>query len=103
VSSFGSWGHIGKPQALTLATSLFFHHHHFQTLLRLPLTCVIATRTSTIHSRCFSCCACPTTKSARDECFLVSGLDPTSPEGQDRCKDFVERHRECMRGYGFKV
>ncbi|WWD16785.1 hypothetical protein CI109_101217 [Kwoniella shandongensis] len=45
------------------------------------------------------CCACPETKQARDDCFIKS-----SPgEGDENCKAFIEAHKACMRGYGFKV
>ncbi|WRT65420.1 uncharacterized protein IL334_002363 [Kwoniella shivajii] len=45
------------------------------------------------------CCACPETKSKRDECFLKSNAG----EGDVACKDLIEAHKACMRGYGFKV
>ncbi|KAG9011176.1 hypothetical protein FRB94_009102 [Tulasnella sp. JGI-2019a] len=45
------------------------------------------------------CCACPETKSARDACFL--NFDST--EADEKCKDLVQAHIACMRGYGFKV
>lgn len=45
------------------------------------------------------CCACPETKSARDECFLR-----TAPEEADvKCGELLEAHKTCMRGFGFKV
>lgn len=43
------------------------------------------------------CCACPDTKRQRDECVMLNGLDSES------CTQFIEQHKECMRGYGFKV
>ncbi|KAF8531633.1 cytochrome c oxidase copper chaperone, partial [Gautieria morchelliformis] len=45
------------------------------------------------------CCACPETKSNRDECFLSH--DPDAAD--DACRDLVRKHVECMRGYGFKI
>lgn len=45
------------------------------------------------------CCACPQTKSARDDCFLRYD----SAEATDKCKELVQAHIACMRGYGFKV
>ncbi|KAF8528231.1 cytochrome C oxidase copper chaperone-domain-containing protein [Hysterangium stoloniferum] len=45
------------------------------------------------------CCACPETKSARDECFLKSNPDAAD----EACRDLVLKHVECMRGYGFKI
>ncbi|KAI0345046.1 hypothetical protein BDW22DRAFT_1325444 [Trametopsis cervina] len=46
-----------------------------------------------------SCCACPETKSARDDCFLRFD----SNESSEKCKELVQAHLACMRGYGFKV
>ncbi|KIM49557.1 hypothetical protein M413DRAFT_59795, partial [Hebeloma cylindrosporum] len=45
------------------------------------------------------CCACPQTKSARDDCFLK--YDPSEAEG--KCKQELANHIACMRGLGFKV
>ncbi|KZT03466.1 uncharacterized protein LAESUDRAFT_704403 [Laetiporus sulphureus 93-53] len=45
------------------------------------------------------CCACPQTKSARDDCFLKFD----SSEADDKCKELVQAHVACMRGLGFKV
>ncbi|TFY53546.1 hypothetical protein EVG20_g10066 [Dentipellis fragilis] len=45
------------------------------------------------------CCACPQTKSARDDCFLKN--DPS--QADDKCKDVVQQHLACMRGLGFKL
>lgn len=45
------------------------------------------------------CCACPETKSARDDCFLRSSPE----EAGDKCRELVEAHKACMRSYGFKV
>lgn len=45
------------------------------------------------------CCACPQTKSLRDDCFLRSNPD----SAQADCREFIEKHKECMRSYGFKV
>ncbi|KAI0692222.1 cytochrome C oxidase copper chaperone-domain-containing protein [Cytidiella melzeri] len=45
------------------------------------------------------CCACPETKSKRDDCFL--NFD--SSESSEKCKELVQAHIACMRGYGFKV
>jgi cytochrome c oxidase assembly protein subunit 17 len=44
------------------------------------------------------CCACPETKKARDECFLLSG-----DNAEIACKDLIEAHRKCMRQYGYNV
>ncbi|KZO95185.1 cytochrome C oxidase copper chaperone [Calocera viscosa TUFC12733] len=45
------------------------------------------------------CCACPETKSARDMCFLQHD----SGEASDACKNLVQAHITCMRGYGFNI
>ncbi|KZT59793.1 cytochrome C oxidase copper chaperone [Calocera cornea HHB12733] len=45
------------------------------------------------------CCACPETKSARDECFLRTD----SGEASEACKNLVQAHIACMRGYGFNI
>ncbi|KAH9483669.1 Cytochrome c oxidase copper chaperone [Psilocybe cubensis] len=45
------------------------------------------------------CCACPETKSKRDDCFLR--YDPSEAEG--KCKDELAAHIACMRSLGFKV
>ncbi|KAG9054734.1 hypothetical protein FS842_004293 [Serendipita sp. 407] len=45
------------------------------------------------------CCACPETKSARDDCFLKTDTSVAD----EKCKELVQKHIECMRGYGFKV
>ncbi|THV08032.1 hypothetical protein K435DRAFT_709321 [Dendrothele bispora CBS 962.96] len=44
------------------------------------------------------CCACPQTKSVRDDCFLKYG-----PEADEKCKELVQNHLACMRGLGFKI
>ncbi|KAK4523302.1 hypothetical protein GAYE_PCTG50G1196 [Galdieria yellowstonensis] len=41
------------------------------------------------------CCACPETKKQRDECILQ--------HGEDKCKEFIEAHKACLRQEGFKV
>lgn len=50
------------------------------------------------------CCACPETKKARDDCFLKYGSNVDDDgESSAKCRDIVEKHRECMRSYGFNV
>ncbi|XP_044740412.1 cytochrome c oxidase copper chaperone [Chrysoperla carnea] len=41
------------------------------------------------------CCACPETKRARDECIIQNG--------EEKCGDLIEAHKECMRKMGFKI
>lgn len=43
------------------------------------------------------CCACPETKSARDECTATYG--PEAP----RCQPLIEAHKQCLRAEGFNV
>ncbi|KAJ7592679.1 cytochrome C oxidase copper chaperone-domain-containing protein, partial [Mycena floridula] len=45
------------------------------------------------------CCACPQTKSARDDCFLKFGTE----DGEEKCKEVVQSHLACMRSLGFKI
>ncbi|TFK25786.1 hypothetical protein FA15DRAFT_638766 [Coprinopsis marcescibilis] len=45
------------------------------------------------------CCACPTTKRVRDDCFLKF----ESAEATEKCKAQVEDHLACMRSLGFKI
>ncbi|CCA71489.1 hypothetical protein PIIN_05426 [Serendipita indica DSM 11827] len=45
------------------------------------------------------CCACPETKSARDDCFLKTD----AAVADEKCKELVQKHIACMRGYGFNV
>eukprot|EP00913_Durusdinium_trenchii_P011924 g11201.t1 len=41
------------------------------------------------------CCACPETKAARDECITMNG--------EEKCKAFIEAHKQCLRSEGFDV
>jgi len=45
------------------------------------------------------CCACPQTKSARDDCFLKFD----GSEADEKCKELVQAHLTCMRDLGFKI
>ncbi|ESK90331.1 cytochrome c oxidase copper chaperone [Moniliophthora roreri MCA 2997] len=44
------------------------------------------------------CCACPQTKSVRDDCFMKYGS-----EADEKCQELVQNHLACMRGLGFKI
>lgn len=44
---------------------------------------------------CKICCACPETREPRDECILH--------KGEEQCAEYIEAHKECLRGMGFKV
>lgn len=41
------------------------------------------------------CCSCPETKLKRDECITQNG--------EDKCKDLIELHKQCLRAEGFTV
>ncbi|EFA75384.1 hypothetical protein PPL_11461 [Heterostelium album PN500] len=41
------------------------------------------------------CCACPDTKKLRDECILTNG--------EDKCFEFIEKHKMCLRAEGFDI
>lgn len=41
------------------------------------------------------CCACPATKSLRDECVMMNG--------EENCSVEIENHKICLRAAGFKV
>uniref|UniRef100_A0A0B6ZG75 Cytochrome c oxidase copper chaperone n=1 Tax=Arion vulgaris TaxID=1028688 RepID=A0A0B6ZG75_9EUPU len=41
------------------------------------------------------CCACPETKKARDECVIQNG--------EEKCGDLIEKHKQCMRDLGFNI
>ena len=43
------------------------------------------------------CCACPTTKKARDECVVMRG------EESGACDGLIEAHLKCLRAEGFDV
>lgn len=53
---------------------------------------------STDLAVCHRCCACPETKSARDECFLREGV-----VADEKCKELVKAHVACMNALGFKI
>ena len=45
--------------------------------------------------KCKICCACPETKTKRDECLVR--------HGEEACAEYIEAHKECLRAEGFKV
>ncbi|KAL2918892.1 hypothetical protein HK105_201726 [Polyrhizophydium stewartii] len=45
--------------------------------------------------KCKPCCACPDTRKARDECVFNLG--------EDKCKDLIKAHQDCMRSMGFNI
>jgi cytochrome c oxidase assembly protein subunit 17 len=48
-----------------------------------------------VKPKCKICCACPETKTVRDECIVNNG--------EEACQDKIEAHKVCLRGMGFKV
>ncbi|PSN62940.1 hypothetical protein BS50DRAFT_637500 [Corynespora cassiicola Philippines] len=45
------------------------------------------------------CCVCTDEKAKRDECMLFSN----SNNAQEECVDLVNKYKDCMAGYGFKI
>ena len=45
------------------------------------------------------CCVCKDEKVARDDCMLFSQSD----DPQEDCKGMVNKYKDCMKGFGFKV
>ena len=45
--------------------------------------------------KCKICCACPETRTKRDECLVHNG--------EDACAEYIEAHKACLRSEGFKV
>lgn len=41
------------------------------------------------------CCACPDTRTKRDDCVLLNG--------EENCTTYIEAHKDCLRSYGFIV
>ena len=41
------------------------------------------------------CCVCPETRDLRDKCTFLYGPDAKE------CQEYIAKHRECLRGYGF--
>ena len=59
-------------------------------------TTTTAKTTSAGASNIKPCCACPETKKNRDQCIFETG-------DEEKCKDLIEAHKACMRGFGFNV
>lgn len=41
------------------------------------------------------CCVCKPTKEVRDQCIVLNG--------EERCKEFIFAHNQCLRDEGFDV
>lgn len=48
-----------------------------------------------VNSNLKPCCACPDTRKLRDDCVFLNG--------EDYCTEYIEKHKECLRSYGFKI
>ncbi|KAI8829639.1 hypothetical protein BJ741DRAFT_622511 [Chytriomyces cf. hyalinus JEL632] len=46
---------------------------------------------------CKPCCACPDTRTVRDECVITFG------EESAKCQDLIKAHQDCMRSMGFNI
>ena len=44
---------------------------------------------------CRICCACPETKKIRDQCLVKFN--------EDKCAEYIEAHKICLRKEGFNV
>jgi cytochrome c oxidase assembly protein subunit 17 len=51
--------------------------------------------TSEVKPKCKACCACPETKTIRDECVLFNG--------EENCSKEILAHLACMRAAGFNI
>ncbi len=45
--------------------------------------------------KCKPCCACPDTRTARDNCVF--------DKGEEHCQDLIKAHQDCMRSMGFNI
>lgn len=52
-----------------------------------------STTTTSSSSYLKPCCACPETRKMRDECVFL--------KGEDGCIEYIEKHRECLKSFGF--
>ncbi|CCH60409.1 hypothetical protein TBLA_0C06130 [Henningerozyma blattae CBS 6284] len=43
------------------------------------------------------CCVCTEQKEERDQCILFNGQEST------KCTEFINKYKECMKGYGFEI
>ena len=50
---------------------------------------------STTSNSLKPCCACPETRKVRDECVFL--------KGEESCIEYIEKHQECLKSYGFLV
>mgnify|MGYP003365428948 CR=1 FL=1 len=46
------------------------------------------------------CCVCKPEKEVRDQCLLFNG---TEGKGSEKCTEFIEKYKQCMKGYGFEI
>ena len=77
------------------------HIAHFMALSNSSESCHLSNSNYSVskHSEATSdlkpCCACPDTRKLRDDCVFM--------KGEENCHEFIEKHKECLRSYGFKV
>ena len=61
-----------------------------------PETCAnVVTSSATETTDLKPCCACPETRKQRDDCVFM--------KGEENCIEFIEKHKECLKSYGFKL
>ena len=47
------------------------------------------------------CCVCLDEKKKRDECLLFT--DVSKDDGMIKCKEYIDKYKECMKSYGFEI
>ncbi|SMN21176.1 similar to Saccharomyces cerevisiae YLL009C COX17 Copper metallochaperone that transfers copper to Sco1p and Cox11p for eventual delivery to cytochrome c oxidase [Maudiozyma saulgeensis] len=61
----------------------------------------VATKdTKPVEDKPKPCCVCKPEKEVRDQCLLFNG---TEGKGSEKCKEFIEKYKQCMKGYGFEI
>jgi len=52
-------------------------------------------KVETLDQKLKPCCACKPTKKMRDDCLFKFN--------EEKCAEFIEAHKECLRAKGFKA
>eukprot|EP01133_Synstelium_polycarpum_P007786 gene7786-9135_t len=60
-----------------------------------PVAAAVAAALPTAEAPKKICCACPETKKVRDECIMTNG--------EDKCLEFIDAHKQCLRAEGFDI
>lgn len=47
------------------------------------------------------CCVCLDEKKKRDECLLFT--DVNKEDSMVKCKEYIDKYKECMKSYGFEI